>query len=193
MAPPPALLTDLEMASVKIQAAFEADWLEAGCPDDCDVLSEQTTEMFSTAIEPARKYLDAAFWAYTTNQISGIVVGDISGPLLELYDAFERLWNICGRYVPLTFCEGLITSRQRIADRAERYCLPPPEGNDAGCDDDDNDELMSRPCEGLRYGGSIPCCAEPDPESDDDDDDDDDLSEDSVDSVLEEAERYSDY
>lgn len=154
MAPPSHLIEPLEAAIVKIKAAFEADWLDAGCPDDSDVLSEKTKEMFSIAMEPVSKYLDNAFWSYTTDQISGTVIGDISGPLKALYDAFERLWSLFGRYMPLAFYESIIDTRKNITERAERMAVIP----------------------------------EPEEEGDDDD-----LSDDSIDSVIEHAERYSDF
>lgn len=172
------MLPDLAAVSAQIEQSFTQDWLDAGCPDDSDVLTERTKEMLSDALARYCEAYDTMFWDYTKVQISGEVVGDISpGPF---YDDFVRLWGQYGHYVPDVGCERVIAARQRIADRAERYHLAalepePVTGGAGGCEEEEgDDELVPCPrncgdCGGLRYGcgitrGDLRRWAKPEPE-----------------------------
>ncbi len=137
------------------------DWI-----DGVDTISR---EMVEAALEPVRKYLDAAFWDYTKDQISSVVVGDISGPLLELFLEYERVYTRFSYYCDLGTFKSVLDTRQRIAERAVRMAEVPeeepepepepdyPEYDDGLSDHSDDDEPVRCPrncgdCGGLRYG-----------------------------------------
>ncbi len=161
MAPPPHLLTDLQTACLAIDKVLESDWI--------DGIITYSKEMVENALEPVRKYLDAAFWAYTKDQISGVVVGDISGSLLELFLEYERVYTRFSYYTKCVTYESVLDTRQRIAERAVRMAEVPeeepedeyepdyPEYDDGLSDHSDDDEPVScgrncGDCGGLRYG-----------------------------------------
>ncbi len=167
MAPPPHLLADLEKACAVIDNALDRDWVD--CCFSAVECSQSTADLIWSTLSPVHRYLNSALWDYSMDQIPRKVVGDISGPLLELYNAYERAHNRYRCYSDLSLFESILELRQRIAERAERYRLAPPEsepttGGGAGGEDDDgeddDDELVPCPrhcgdCGGLRYGCGI--------------------------------------
>ena len=174
MAPPPHLLADLEKACAVIDKALDTDWIDNLLSAPYGECSQTTVDLIEVALTPIHSYLNSALWDYSMDQIPRKVVGDISGLLLELYNAYEQAYNRYLRYCDLSLFESVLELRQRIADRAERYRLAPPECGEESDGEDGEEELVPCPrncgdCGGLRYGcgitsGDLRRWAEPEPE-----------------------------
>ncbi len=110
--------------------------------------------MFINAMQPAINWLSDALWRYTMDQMTGAVVGDISGPVKDIYDAFDWLWVFCGRQATrgrliVGAIHSVRSERARIAQRAHRLAEPEIVGDDE--DDDVSDDSIDQLIDELEY------------------------------------------
>jgi len=139
-----------------LDASLQNDWFAAGCPDgagDGCSASPASDARFEQIFTSVQKWLDAALWSASMDQIAGRI-HDLHEDMRALWEAYELQFRIMRALVSHTDLgyahDTLVNTHTRILERAaQRLLEPEPEDSD--------DELVPCPrncgdCGGLRYG-----------------------------------------